>query len=58
MAAHKKKKKPANNPALAGKHTQAFAKYQASKKKDTPTVDDPNDTPAQERMQRRQGFKT
>jgi hypothetical protein len=52
-----RKKKPANNPALAGRFTKAYKAHQASKKV-LPNTDDPLDTAAKEKTQRARGIPT
>jgi hypothetical protein len=55
-----KRKVPAhqNNPALAGRFTSAFKLHQADKVQADPNKDNPNDTPAEERAQKRLGLRT
>lgn len=51
----KKNKKPVNDPKLAGRFTKA---YKSTQKNATPNVDNPSDTPAQEKAQRKLGIET
>lgn len=54
----KKKKKPVNNPALAGKFTKAFKAYSNQRKTPPGGVDVPTDDPATEARERKRGVKT
>ena len=54
----KKKRKPANDPALAGKFTKAHQEYLNQRKVPPGGVDVPTDSPAIEALERKKGVKT